>query len=57
MSYSNMTITGDSLLNYFEKNSQMVKLSDVPHGSRSHTGCVLSHLKSQRGSMLIVQHV
>lgn len=47
--YSDVTITGDFLFDYSEKNSQTVRLSDLLHGIKSHTGHVLSSLKSQRG--------
>lgn len=47
--YSDVTITGDFLFDYSEKNSQTVRLSDLLHGIKSHTGHVLPSLKSQRG--------
>lgn len=33
--YSDVTIKGDFLLVYFEKNTQILRLSDLPHGIES----------------------
>lgn len=42
---------GDFLLGYSEKNSQMMRLGDLPHGHQV-PHWLLSYLKSQRGRRL-----